>query len=99
MIKIWTTDEIKVLINTSPKAVSRGILALYNNQTQEEKLMGASLKRNGTGFNKRDACYGTELALQIIDKKPLSQQQIYHARRMLKKYVGQLTEIANSRKE
>lgn len=103
-MKTWTKEEIQTLINTNDQAVIRGLLAIYNRQTADEKQSEDTKHVNGIGFNGCDARFGSNLAEQILEwenapvkkfPKPLSPGQIKAGRKMIYKYCGQLTRIAN----
>lgn len=92
-----TKDTILALLDRSDLAVGRALLALFNRQTAEEQGTGATVEQNGQGFNGVDASFGSSLAVQFRDKGSLSPRQIACGRKMLRKYAGQLAEIANAK--
>ena len=92
----WTKESIWELLQRSEKAVIRAVLALYRCQTDDEQSVGDAIHLNNQGFNKSDAPYGTSIAQQVLSGRYLSQKQIDSCRRMLRKYCGQLSGIANS---
>ena len=92
----WNKDKILDLINKRDDAVCRGIVAIYRRQTSQEQLVEATLEHNGVGFNGVDAELLTSLAKQVLDGKTLTEKQIYVGRKRIRKYSGQLAEIANA---
>lgn len=105
-MKIWTKEEIQALLNTNDQAVIRGLLAIYNRQTADEKSSESTNHENKMGFNGTDARFGSSLAKQILDwqaapvkkfAKPLSPNQLAKGRKIIYKYAGQLTKIANGK--
>jgi len=98
-----TVESIRALLERNNKAVYRALEVLLERQTADEREAGQTNHLNGRGFNGRDANFGTSLAKQIIawntgESKysyPLSLKQLEAARRMVYKYAGQLTNIAN----
>ena len=94
-MKTWTKEEIQALINRNDKAVIRGLLAIYDRQTADEKETESTNHHNGIGFNGCDAEFGSSLATQYREKGRLSQKQIASGRKIIYKYCGQLTRIAN----
>lgn len=92
-----TKDTILALIDRNDLAVGRALLALFNRQTAEEQGASATVEQNGQGFNGVDASFGSSLAVQFRDKGSLSPRQIACGRKMLRKYAGQLAEIANAK--
>lgn len=101
MTKTWAKEDIRVLLEKSPLAVERGLVAVYNNQTFAEKSTEETTILNGVGFSRYDARVGTSLALRIIqsalpgEKPCLDRGGLNLARRIVLKYSGQLAAIAN----
>ena len=93
----WTKEAIINLINTREDAVLKGIVIIYNRQTTDEQVTQDTKYLNGRGFNGFDAEFGSSLAVQVINKHYLSIKQMEFARRLLKKYAGQLAEVANEK--
>lgn len=99
----WDKDSIRELIGSNDKAVWRGLEVLLARQTADERQAGQTAHLNGRGFNGRDANFGTSLAEKVIDwrkgvsgyRSPLSPRQLDAARKMLRKYAGQLAKVAN----
>ena len=54
-MKIWTEEEIKVLIQENDKVLYGALRKLYAEQTAEEQADGNTKVRNGIGFNGVDA--------------------------------------------
>ena len=50
-MKVWTKDEIKGLIVNRDDAVIRGMLRIYDLQTESEKVFGDTHAHNGVGFS------------------------------------------------
>jgi hypothetical protein len=104
MDKTWTKDDIHTNLVDHDNWVYRGVVALYERQTDEEKEIGDTKVRNNVGFNGRDAQIMTSFARQIIKwngikfrkhPTPLSKKQLCIARKRILKYSGQLAKIAN----
>lgn len=96
-IRIWSKGEITHLLETNDTMVSRSLVKIYEKQTLDERSAEMTAYRNGVGFNVRDARFGTSLAKVMERGGTLSDKQIISARKMLIKYSGQLTKIANER--
>lgn len=96
--KSWTKAEIKQLLESSDRAVERGILEIYGRQTNQERMAYSSIVKNGAGFNSHDAAYFSKLA-KVLQKPRahLVKKDMYRARPRMLKYARQLKEIANSR--
>lgn len=95
--KSWSVDEIRKLIATSDEMVRRSILQLHQCQTPDEQHELGTKYKNDMGFNMMDAEFGSSLAKQIMAGRKPTKPQIAAARKMLGKYAGQLTRIANGR--
>lgn len=107
-MKTWTKEMIKDLIFKNDVAVYRGIVAIYERQTQDEKLDPGAHHHNGVGFSGIDAGIMSSFAEQIIRfnndknpkyKNPLSPKQLELARKKIARYSRQLAEIANYNEE
>ena len=94
--KIWTVEEVKVLLAESDKAVARAILAIYNRQTEDEKAIKETSESNGVGYNGVDANFMSSLAQFYQSKGFQTAGQVKYGRKAIVKYAGQLTEIANA---
>lgn len=93
----YSKDFIKERLDENDKWVIRGICAIYNQQTELEKVTQNTQTHNGIGFNKVDASFLSSLAEQAQNKGFLSAKQIMYGRKKIKKYVRQLVEIANEK--
>ncbi|MEC2463844.1 hypothetical protein P9X10_02855 [Bacillus cereus] len=93
--RVWTEEEIKRLLQSNPKAVYNGIVAIYKLQTDEEKRSKETTEVNGVGFNANDSVIMTSFAEQILNGKYLSKRQFDVASKRILKYTKQLTSIAN----
>ena len=94
--KVWTKDEIKRLLETNDKMVSRSLLKLFEYQTSSEQDTEETSENNGVGFNGIDAGFLTSVAKQIIAGRSLTEKQLKATRKSILKYSGQLTRIANA---
>jgi hypothetical protein len=93
--RVWTKDEIKHLLDTSPKMVYRSVVKIFEKQTEDEQRAETTSHHNGVGFNGIDAEIMSSFAKQIMRGKKLSDKQYAIAHKKIKKYAGQLTKIAN----
>lgn len=96
---LWTKDSIKTLLDTNAKAVTRGILAIYERQTADEQRADRTSHSNGIGYSAFDAEFMSSLARQIGQGRTLSVKQMAIGRNKIKRYAGQLAEIANAASE
>lgn len=96
MAKIWTEDEIKVLIQTNDTVLYRALKKLYNEQTKDEQAAGATKHHNGVGFNGADSQFLSSVSEFLIQRGFLTDKQKYVVRKRLVKYNKQLTKLANT---
>lgn len=94
--KKYTKEDIAAKLATDNKWLVRGMLAIFQRQTEEEKATETTKEQNGIGFNGVDANIMTDLCNQYKRTNGyLSPRQIDLIRKKMKKYAGQLTKIAN----
>lgn len=97
----WTRDEIASKLATDDRWLVRGILAIYERQTADERASQTTRHYNGIGFNAWDAGLLSSFAQQILRRQAtgrldlLSPAQIAKARPKMRKYATQLAAIAN----
>ncbi len=94
-IKKWKKDEIKLLLETNDKAVIRGLIRIYERQTEDERKAYNTRYENGIGFNGSDAPILSKLAAFYLKNGYLSLKQLQLVRKKMLKYSGQLAAIAN----
>ena len=96
-INIWTKERVRKELKRNPKAVTRGILALYDRQTDDERVNRATSSSNGMGFNSHDAAFLSSLAMQIYKKGFLTEEQLKKGRESMLKYSGQIARMVEDR--
>ena len=102
---MWTKADIVSLLKTNNYAVERAIVAIYNNQTQDEKAAYVTRHHNNKGFRSNHARKCSWLATRITlvwqrygrNRLVLSADQLSYARRAMLQYTRQLLEIANQK--
>lgn len=105
VVKVHTSESIKALLETSSKAVEKGILVIYDRQTQDEKSTESTNHQNGVGFSGVDAEILSSFAAQILRKQGrgqalgtcLSEKQMAIAKKKIARYSRQLAEVANEK--
>jgi len=106
----FSKEQIKELLDRNDVAVWRGVVSIYQLQTEDEQQGEQTRWQNGMGFSSYDSKLMSSFAKQIIAwqetdpdqrkfKSPLSPKQLPLARRIIKRYAGQLAKIANSREQ
>lgn len=93
--KVWTKEEIREKLKTNDQWVIRGLLAIYDRQTEEEQSSHATNQWNGVGFNAYDAEFMTGSVEFYKNRGFLSKKHLNAVRKALIKYSGQLARIAN----
>lgn len=94
--KKWTKAQIAEKLMTNDAWLIRGLLAIYEKQTDDEKNSELTKESNGIGFNAFDATILTDMVKQYKNTRGfLSVRQLAIVRKKMKKYAGQLTRIAN----
>ena len=96
MMKIWSEEEIKNLIQTNDKVLYGALKKLYACQTQDEKANGDTKEHNGMGFNSVDAPFLSSVAEFLLQRGYLTDKQKACTRKRLVKYNKQLTRLANA---
>lgn len=100
----WTRSAMLDLLDRSPVAVERALLVLYARQTDGERETHTTSESNGQGFGAFDADILTSFAEQVATNRynrkegqRLTEKQLELTRKKVRKYVGQLVEVANAR--
>lgn len=93
--KLWTIDEVKANLATKDEWLVRGLLAIYDRQTEDEKVDEETRHYNGVGFNGFDAHFASEMVRHYRSSGRLTFGMLKATRRMMVKYCGQLVRIAN----
>ncbi len=92
-----TKEFIIEKLMASDQWLYRGILAIFDFQTWDEQQTESTNKNNGVGFNGADAPILSSFAKQLKARGFLSQKQIACAKKMMVKYAGQLSLIAQGK--
>jgi len=93
----FTRTEINAMLDKSPKAVARGIAALYARQTGDEQCVAQTKHKNFRGFSRHNAKYGTYCAKWVLKGKPLTGEHLDRCRAICKYHSRQLAEDANAK--
>jgi len=94
--RVWTEDEIKVLIQTNDTVLYGALKKLYAEQTADEQNDGRTKHYNGVGFNGADSKFLSSVSEFLIKRGFLTDKQKYVTRKKLVKYNKQLTKLANA---
>lgn len=93
--RVWTTDDIKRLLQTNDTMLYRSLKILYSYQTADEKSTKDTITENGVGFNSVDAQFLSSCAEFLIKNGFLTIKQKAIVRNKIIKYTKQLTKLAN----
>jgi hypothetical protein len=93
--KIWNREQIEALLNANDIAVERGIVAIYERQTADEKVTETTNHHNNIGFAGWGAKKGTYYAKWILSGRRLTGRHLENARKIALFHASQLTKIAN----
>ena len=93
--RVWTSEEIRTLIQTNDTVLYGALRKLYDCQTADEVADRTVSHRNGAGFNKIDAGILTSFCEFLNRAGFLTVKQKVIARKKMIKYTRQLTELAN----
>ena len=78
-------------IEASDSIAEKCVLAIDNRQTDDEQIEGVTHYKNGIGFAVVDASFGSDLAYKIRCGVRMSPKQMFHVKRLARKYSGQIT--------
>jgi len=92
----WTPESIAALLDRNDVAVERAVLAIYRRQTDDEQESDTTKHCNGVGFNGVHAHLGSYYARWIQSGRHLTGNHLDKARRMMRRYVRQLAEVASA---
>jgi len=90
---VWTVDSLKELIRTNDNAVIRGMLKIYQYQTNDEQMAERTEYKNSVGFSGVDAEIMSSFVKWYQNKNYLSPKQMEIARKKMVRYAGQLLRI------
>jgi hypothetical protein len=95
----WNKASIRAICETPNegnhcKVLAKMLLALYAKQTEGEKASGCAVEQNKQGFNGCDAEFLSSVAESVKKYGSLTNRQSLYVGKKMKKYAGQLEEIA-----
>lgn len=93
----WTKEIIQDKLRTDRVWLIRGLMAIYQRQTEDEKCQRNTRHENGIGFNKVDSDFLTGMVKFWKDKRFFTDGQYAAVGKCMHKYAGQLAKIANSK--
>ena len=96
--RYWTEGAMRRVLETSDEQLMKAVVKLYDYQTDDEKKGRETIHDNAVGFNKPDASFLTGMARLYSDQglEKMTDKQIAKTRKLMLKYIAQLTIIANA---
>jgi hypothetical protein len=91
-------EYIKTKLATVPAWALRGLMVVYNNQTETEKAIEATSAHNNIGFTGTDGHFFTSLAKQYERRGSLSEKQMGFVMKRMKKYWKQIMSVTDEKK-
>lgn len=88
-----TEEQILLALREDDQFVKDMVVAMYKRQVPIERLKKETIHLNMRGFSQVDAKRGTSWAQHVLKGKPLTFYHIKNCRKMLTKYVRQISEI------
>ena len=85
-------DTLKQQIQSNPRQAVRALLRIYENQNESEREYQCTMIKDGFGFTKNDAEFGSSLAEQYLEKQFLTANQTEYVQRIMPKYAKQIVE-------
>lgn len=86
----WSEAILKEKLASDQRIALKGLLRIYEGQTDGEKAMHGAVYDNGIGFNATDAEILTSLAQRVLANKPLTEKQMAVVYKTMPKYAGQI---------
>lgn len=89
---------VKAKLASDEKWAKKALLAIYENQTEDEQLTSATNHLNGVGFGGADAFILTRFAIQLKTRDFLSPKQMELVFHKIPRYSRQIIELSDSSK-
>jgi len=90
MNKADTLTALQIKLATDVRWAQRGLLAIYRNQTEDEKVAADVKHHNSMGFRCMDSIILTSFANQLQTRGSLSPKQMSVVHKLMPKYARQL---------
>lgn len=90
MTKQDTLNALQHKLRSDVRWAQRGLLAIYRNQTEDEKASANVINHNSMGFRCMDSIILTSFANQLQQRGSLSPKQMSVVFKLMPKYARQL---------
>ena len=94
---MYNKEVIKENLSTNPKWIERGVVVLYQRQTEDEKRSGNTIVDNKMGFNGSDSRYLSYCAKWVMSGRHLNDKHFEKCGSRLPKYWKQIMELIKQR--
>ncbi len=89
---VYTKEFIQEKLSNDLRWIERGVLVLFNRQTEDEKTQLGTHWDNGRGFNKSDSRYLSYISNYLMGGRHLSGRHLEKVSSKLPKYWKQIQE-------
>lgn len=86
----WTLEKVRETISKSNKGCLKALILIQSYQTSDEQALDQTVHVNGRGWNSTDGDFMSSLAKQYRDTGSLSDTQMEHCKKAIRKYAGQV---------
>lgn len=88
----YTKEFIQEKLTSNPKWIERGLIVLYNRQTEDEKQSSETKWDNGKGFSGSDSKYLSYCSKWVLSGRSLSGVHLEKCGKKMRKYWKQIKE-------
>ena len=88
------TARLRLMLGSNAAWATRGLVRIFENQTEDEQDKDVTSDQNGIGFTGVDAEFLSSLAKQVIAGRTLSDKQMSHLFKKMPKYAKQLEKVS-----
>jgi hypothetical protein len=92
--RIMTKEDVQLKFQTDVRWLLKGVLAIHNQQTIDEKSAELTKHNNHRGFTCSDAKFLSSIASQIKKGYGLSPKQVFVTRKKMMKYAAQCLNLS-----
>lgn len=86
--------HIRTMLSTNSAWAIRGMLRIYEAQTEDEKVSEDTKHDNGVGFNGTDATLLSSYSKQVLGGRTMSPKQMEYIFKKMPKYARQLEGVS-----
>lgn len=98
MTKKAEIEFIRNMITTNKAWACRALMAIFEQQTEDEKKINETNHKNGMGFTGNDANFLTAMAKSYLQYHNLTDKQMFYVYKKIGKYAGQIYKISDKEK-